>query len=109
MSGLPPPACSGSDAVLPHEVVCGVGRRHEHRHAEALDQALRVAFVPRRGEHHHRLAVGRELEELVRHGQRVEEEQPGVVVDCVRRHLLRPPLARRPVRVRRLPVPKSSL
>jgi len=56
----------GSDALLPHEVVCGFGRRHEHRHAEALDQARRVAFVPQRGEHHHRLAVGRELEELVR-------------------------------------------
>ena len=74
----------GSDAVLPHEVVCGVGRREDGR-AEALDQALGVPFVPRRGEHHHRLAVGRELGELPRHGERVEEEQPGAVVDRARR------------------------
>jgi hypothetical protein len=29
---------------------------------------LRVAFVQGPGEHHHRLAVARGLEELVRHG-----------------------------------------
>jgi hypothetical protein len=50
-----------------------------------------------------------ELPHEVVYGQRAEEEQPGAVVNCVRRHLLWPPLARRPVRVRRLPVPKSSL
>jgi hypothetical protein len=33
----------GTDAVLVDEVVCGVGRRREHRHAEALDQGLWVA------------------------------------------------------------------
>jgi hypothetical protein len=38
--GLPPSASLlASDAELPHEVVCGVGRWHAHRHAEALDQA----------------------------------------------------------------------
>jgi hypothetical protein len=51
----------GGDAELQHEVVCGVGRWREHRHAEALDRALRVAFVPRRGEHDHRLADGGDL------------------------------------------------
>jgi hypothetical protein len=30
-----------------------------------------------------RLAVGRELEDLARHGQRVEEEQTGAVVERV--------------------------
>ncbi len=40
-----------------------------------------------RGEHDHRLTVGREFEDLARHGQRVEEEQTGAIVDCVRRDL----------------------
>src|SRR5207248_8389295 len=74
-----------------------VGWRDEHRHAEALDQALRVAFVPRGGEHDHRLALGRELEDLVRHGQRVEEKQTGAVVERVRRDLWAPRRARRPL------------
>ena len=104
-----PSGLLGGDAELVHEVSRRIGRRRVHRHTEALDQALRVAFVPRRGEHDPRLALRRELEELVRHGQRVEEEQPGAVVYRVGGHLLRPRLARRPPRVRRLPVPKSGL
>jgi hypothetical protein len=70
---------------------------------------LRVAFVPWRGEHDHRLAVGRELEDVVRHGQWVEQEHASPLVDRVRRHLLWPRLAWLPVRVRRLPVPEFTL
>jgi hypothetical protein len=44
--------------------------------------------------------VGCELEDLARHGQRVEEEQTPSLVDRTRRHVLRPPLARPPFRVR---------
>jgi len=32
--------------------------------------------MPRRGEHDRRLAAGRELPKLARHGQRIEEQQP---------------------------------
>jgi hypothetical protein len=39
--------------------------------------------VPRGREDGHRLAVGRELEDLARYGERVEEEQTGAVVDRV--------------------------
>jgi hypothetical protein len=94
-------------AVLPHEVVRGVGRRGVDRRAEAPDQAPRVALVPGRGEHHDRLAVGREGKNLLGYGERVEEHQPLAVVERVRRDLLRPPLLRRPLRMRRLPVPET--
>ena len=56
-----------------------------------------------------RLALPREREKRVGHSERVEEQQPLAVVDRVRRDLLRPALVRRPIRVRRLPVPESSL
>ena len=80
-----------------------------NQRAEALDQAPRVAFVPRRGEHDGRLALGREREDLFGHGQRVEEEQLLPVVEGVRRNRLRPPLVVRPLGVRRLPVPEPVL
>jgi hypothetical protein len=99
----------GGDAVLVDEVLRGVGRRSEHGGAEPPDERLRVALVPGRGEDDHRLPFWRERQQLVRHGQRIEKQQALAVVDRVRRHLLRPSLARRPIRVRRLPVPESSL
>ena len=98
-----------SDAVLPHEIVRGVGRWCEHRCTEPFDQALRIAFVPRCSEHHHRLAVGRGVEDLLRRGERVEEDQPQAVVECVGRDQLRPPLLRRPLGMGRLPVPEPGL
>jgi hypothetical protein len=36
---------------------------------------LRVALVPRAGQHDHQLAAGRKLLDIARHGQRVEEQQ----------------------------------
>jgi hypothetical protein len=45
--------------------------------------------------------------DLARHAKRVEQQQPFVVRDRVGRDVLVPRLARLPVRVRRLPVPKS--
>src|SRR5690606_18293106 len=73
-----------SDAELLYEVVRGVRRWSEHAGTEAFDQALRVAFVPWRGEHDHRLAVGRAREDFARDGQRVDEQQMRPVVDRVR-------------------------
>ena len=73
----------GSDTVLPHEIVLGVGWGREDGRAQPLDQALSVALVPRCGEHDHRLSVGCELFDLGRHRQRVEEQQPLAVVDRV--------------------------
>jgi hypothetical protein len=99
----------GGDGVLVDQVLRGVRRRGENGGPEALDQRLRVALVPRRGEDDHRLAFAREREQRYRHGERVKEQQALAVIDRIRRHLLRPPLARRPVRVRRPPVPKSGL
>ena len=86
------------------------GRGHEHRRAVPLDQAASVALVPRVRQHDHRLALGRELLELVRHRKRVEEEQMLAVVDRVRRDdRVVPRHTRLPVRVRRLPVPQARL
>jgi hypothetical protein len=70
----------GGDAVHVHEVLRGVGQRRVDRHAEPLDQALRVALVPGRGEHDRRLAAGRAVHELARHGQRIEEQEALPVV-----------------------------
>jgi hypothetical protein len=95
------------DPVLPHEVVGRVRRRRVHRRAEGRDEGLRIALVPGRGEHDRRLTLGGELEELPRHGQRIEEQQPRAVVDRIGRHLLRPPLIRRPVGMRSPPVPEA--
>src|SRR5205809_8005106 len=55
-----------------------------------------------------RLAAGREVPKLARHGQRIEEQQPLPLVDRVGRHVLAPRLARSPLRVRRLPVPQTG-
>src|SRR6266849_1346489 len=63
--------------------------------------------MPRRGEHDRRLAAGREVPKLARHGQRIEEQQPLPVVDRVGRHVLAPRLGRPPLRVRCLPVPQA--
>jgi hypothetical protein len=65
--------------------------------------------VPRGGEHDHKLSVGRELDDLFRHGERVEEQQMLAVGDGIGRHLSAPRLVRRPVRVRCLPVPEATL
>ena len=46
----------------------------EHRHAEPLDEALRVPLVPRRRQHHRRLALSRERIDLARRSDRVEQE-----------------------------------
>jgi hypothetical protein len=98
----------GSDAVLIDQVLRGVGWRREQGGIEAFDERPRVALVSRRGEHDHRLTFPREREEHIRHGERVEQEQALAVVDRGRGHLLRPPLPRCPLWVRRLPVPKPS-
>jgi hypothetical protein len=98
----------GGEAVRVHEELRAVGQRRVDRRAEPLDQALRVALVPRRGEHDRRLALGRELLELARHGQRIEQKQALAVVDRVRRHTLAPRLGRPPLGVRRLPVPQAG-
>jgi len=82
---------------------------HEHGRAKPLYKASRVALVPRGNKHDPRLAVGRELDDLARRGQRVEEQEMLTVVDCVRRDHLAPRLARRPVRVRCLPMPEATL
>jgi hypothetical protein len=60
------PALVDGDAVRPHDVFCRVGQRRVDRYAEPLDQAPRVALVPRRREHDSRLPVGRDLFDLRR-------------------------------------------
>ena len=47
----------GGEAELPHEVFGGIEQRRIDGCAEPLDQALRVALVPRRGEHDRRVAA----------------------------------------------------
>jgi hypothetical protein len=98
-----------ADAVLLHEVLCGVEQRGVDRHTQPLDQALGVALVPGRDEDDRRLAVGREHLQLARDGKRVEEQQSHAVIDRVRRNVLVLRLARLPLRVLRLPVPEASL
>jgi hypothetical protein len=98
--GAAVPSLLGRDAVLLHEVLSAVGKGREHRHAEPLDEALRVALVPRRRQHHRRLALGRELVDLARRSDRVEQEEAVAVVDRVGRNHLVPRLARLPLRVR---------
>jgi hypothetical protein len=97
-----------SGAVLLREVLLSVGRRHEHRRAEPFDEVLGVALVPRCCEHDDQLAVGREPQDLARHGERIKEEQTRPVVDRVRRNFAAPRFARRPVGMRCLPVPDAS-
>ena len=99
----------GGDAVRLHEVFRGIREWRVDGHTEPLDQTLRVALVPRRGQHDRRLALGRELLDLARRGDRVEEQQALAVVDRVGGDVPIPRLARLPARVRRLPVPESSL
>jgi hypothetical protein len=55
--GAPVAGLLGGEAVRPHEIFRRVGQRRVDRHAEPLDQALRVALMPRRGEHDRRLAA----------------------------------------------------
>jgi hypothetical protein len=97
------------DPKLLHKVLFAVGRGHVHRRVEPLHEVPRVALVPRGGEHDHKLSVGRELDELLRHGERVEEQQVLAVVVRIGRHLSAPRLVRRPVRVGCLPVPEATL
>jgi hypothetical protein len=97
----------GRDVELLHQVLALVGRRREHRRAEPFHEALRVALVPRRRQYDHRLALGRELLELRRNGQRVEEQQALAVVERIRGDALGPPILGRPVRMRSFPVPQA--
>ncbi len=105
--GAPISSLLGGDAVCLHEVFRRIGQRRVDRHAEPLDQALRVAFMPRRGEHDRRFAAGCALFDLAGNRQRVKEQQPLPVVDRVRRDVLAPRRARLPLGVRRLPVPQA--
>jgi hypothetical protein len=84
-----------------------IGKRRVDRHAESLDEALRVALVPRRGQHDRRLPLGRERLDLARHAQRVEEQHVFVVDDRVGRDVLVPGLGRPPLRMGCLPVPQA--
>ena len=95
----------GGEAVRLHEVFRGIGQRRVYGYTEPLDQALRVALVPRRGQHDRGLALGRELLDLARRGDRVEEQQALAVVDRAGGDVLIPRLARPPIPVRCLPVP----
>jgi hypothetical protein len=97
----------GGDSVLLHQIVGGVGGRGVYRGAETRDEVARVAFVPRRGEQDHRLALGGEPEALVRYAERVEQQQAAAVVDRIRRDLSPPRLFRRPVGMCCLPVPEG--
>ncbi len=106
--GLPSPACSAVRPYVSMRKLRGIGQRREHRHVEPLDQALRVALMPRRGKHDRRLAAGRDVHKLARHGERIEEQQPLPVVDRVGRNVLAPRLGRLPLRVRCLPVPQPG-
>ena len=81
--GAPLPGLLRGDAVLLHQVLSRLGWRREDRHAERLDEALRVALVPRRGEHDRRLAQGCELLEFARERQWIKQEQPLAVVDRI--------------------------
>jgi hypothetical protein len=81
-----------------------VGVRREQGGIEPSDERPRVALVPRRGEHDHRLTFPCQREQRIRHGERLEQAQALAVVDRARRHLLRPPALRCPLWVRRLPV-----
>ncbi len=74
-----------SDPELLHEVVLGVGRGHVDGQAKALHQDLGIALVPRRRQHDRRLTVGRELVDLARRRERIEEQQAFAVVDRIGR------------------------
>ena len=74
----------GGEAELPHEVFGGIEQRRIDGCAEPLDQALRVALVPRRGEHDRRVAAPRQALGLARHAERVEEKQTVAVLDRIR-------------------------
>jgi hypothetical protein len=99
----------GGDAEFPHQVLLRVRWRREHRNAEPLHQAPRIALMPGGRQHDRCLAFGRELHELARRVKRVEEQQTVAVVDRVGGNLLLPRLTRLPVRMRRLPVPDTCL
>ena len=105
--GTPVAGLLGGEAVGVHEVLRAVGQRRVDGHAEPLDQELRVALVPGRGEHDRRLAAGGEVHELARHGQRIEEQQLLTVVDRVGGNVLAPRLGRLPLRMWCLPVPQA--
>ena len=90
---------------LLHQLLRAVPRRGEDLRAEPFHEALRVALVPRCRQHDQDLTVA--VENLVRHRQRIEEQQTLAVVDCVRRDLRPPRLARVPLRMRCSPVPNA--
>lgn len=77
--GLPLAACSG---VTPYFGTSAPGTSRSQAAGKDTGAChrftcLSVSFVPRCREHDHRLAFGRQLEDLARHGQRVKEEQMG--------------------------------
>jgi hypothetical protein len=102
-----PRSLLGSHTVLLHEIRLAIRRRHEDRHAEPLHEAPCVALVPRSRQHDSRLASGRELIDLTRRRQGIEQQQTVAVVDRIGGDELVPRLARSPVRVRRLPMPQA--
>src|SRR2546425_10471381 len=101
------PAFRRGEVEHPEEVFGCVGPRRVDGHPEPLDESLRIALVPRRGEHDRGLPLGSTLLDLAGHGERVEEEQPLALVDRVARDVPVPRLALRPVGMRRLPVPQA--
>src|SRR5262245_12299442 len=81
------------------------GARDVHLRAERLDELAGISLVPRARQHDHSLTAAGELDDCARRRKRIEEEQEPAVVDRVGRNQLIPLLARRPVGMRRLPVP----
>jgi hypothetical protein len=104
---------AGREQLPPLDRIALLGLRYELRSVEPLHEAAGIALVPRAGQHDRRVAAGRELLDLARQGQRVEQQQTVTVLDCVGGDLLAVPLeravSRPPLRVRCLPVPQAGL
>src|SRR5207244_565479 len=85
-----------------------VRRRYVQGRAVAVRDRLGVAPVPGARQDDRRLALRRELLDLGRRRERIEQQQAHAVVDRVRRDQRPPPLPLVPLRVSCLPVPDAG-
>jgi hypothetical protein len=96
---------TGSSREQPLDVgIAGLGMRDEHGRVVLLHEDARITLVPRVRQHDNEFAPVRTRHDLVRRRDRVEQQQPLAVVNCIRRDDLRP-YAAVPLRMRSLPMP----
>src|SRR5438093_1070725 len=75
------------DALGAHVQAMSVPASYSHGSGEgAFDSRAVGGLVPRGGEYCDHLARSEQRANVVRNGDRVDEDQPLAVVDCVRRH-----------------------